>query len=712
MSRSFSRSSFWTGLLAVFICGPILTAVGQVAAPNYEECRLDSIFPNGGQQGTTVEVEFLGHGLGLSDPKDIIVDGPAGVRASNVRAVNGGLARATLTISKDALPGRRWLRVLNERSGLTNFAHFLVGTLPEVLEHDQADLQARPQPVTLPIVATGRIHPAADIDAFQFSGLVGQKIVAAITAHAIDVHGQYKDAGIADFSLELLDSAGRTLASAEDTVGFDPLIETTLPADGSYIIRVQLLNYAGFPQAVYRLTLGDVPYPTVAFPAGMGGNSKTPYMLFGPNVPSGTSVVTASWTTDPAYRLRHIGLPDLTSGTDVPILEGDEPESVEQEPNSTRATAESLPVPGTVHGRLLDPGDVDWYRLELGAMQRIRLETIAHRFVRSPLDTALQLYDSSGALIAENDDEGREPGYESYHDFKTTDSRLDVTAPARGTYFLRVSDQNGTSGVRATYRLTSTLAPSSYCVSHFPDAVPIWGPGSTACLLARIDRDDDFQEDVEVRVVDLPEGWKSSAAISLGRTPQRFYNNYQNKVFLTITAPSDAPVGTCVPFRVVAQSRPRHPATQPSITAHSRPLTLFYTSDTGFFRMSPQSRVAIARPQGPWLESATGSRTLAPGDETTLDIRVQNAAALTSLPVVVSLATNGIACGLTTPQSLPIKAGMISVPVKLPADMPVGDFGVTVAQSWRNDIRVGMPGPCTPLIRLNVVAPVKAGASQ
>src|SRR5262249_27314808 len=153
----------------------------------------------------------------------------------------------------DAPLGRRWLRVLNERSGLTNFAYFVVGSLPERLEVEPNNEATKAEAVELPLVVNGRINPATDIDLFRFAGKKGQTLVAAIAAHAIDIHGQYKNYGIADFSLELLDAQGRTLASAEDTIGFDPLIEHVLPQDGDYLVRAQLLNFQGFPEAVYRL---------------------------------------------------------------------------------------------------------------------------------------------------------------------------------------------------------------------------------------------------------------------------------------------------------------------------------------------------------------------------------------------------------------------------------------------------------------------------
>ncbi len=697
------------------------TSCAQPQAPVYDECRLDSIFPNGGRRGSTVQVEFRGYGSGLTGPLQILIDGPPGIAVKELKSVNGGVVQAQLQIADNAPIGRRWLRVLNERSGLTNYAQFLVGSLPELLEAEPNDEIAKAQGVALPLVVNGRINPQADLDVFKFSGKAGQSIVAAIAAHAVDVHGQYKNSGIADFSLELLDSRGRTLASAEDTVGFDPLIEYTLPSDGDYYVRVQLLNYGGFAEAVYRLTLGDVPYAVSAFPAGYQRGKQPQIELTGPRVPPNTNVTMDSVEQgvvtpfDPAFPLRFVAIRDRgTSGLDLPILIGDYTEVLEAEPNDDRKMAGTLNWPVTVNGRFLQANDEDWYRIHLEADQKIWIETVAQRFIRSPIDTQIQVFDNDGKLVIENDDEGFDPGYECYHDYKTTDSKVMLHAKTAGDYFIRISDQNGTSGPTAIYRLTIEEVWPDFRLTHFPDAVPIWGPGTTACVMARIDRFADCQEDIEVSVIGLPTGWKTSPATSLGRIPQRYYNNYQNKVFLTITAPPDAPEGTNLPFRIVGRIRPKESPTGTTasaiplpakvLSAHvSLPLNLFYTSDTGFFRASPMSRVAVAKPQGPWLESITQEFTITPGGSTNLEVRVHGAGDVKEMPITVSLVTNGVASGLATPRNIPIKDGVVTVPFTLPPETPVGVFGITVAQTWRNDIRVGMPGPCTSLIKMTVI---------
>lgn len=704
-------------------------AAAQPMAPQYSECRLDSIFPNGGQRGTSVKVRFQGVGHGMSNPKQVLIDGPGGIAIRELKSLSINTAEATLEIAPDASLGRRWLRVVTERAGVTNFAHFVVSGLPEQLEVEPNDDVAQAQFVaTTPTVLNGRIDPQADRDVFKFRGRRGEKLVAAIAAHAWDIHGQYKNYGIADFNLELLDPTGLTLASAEDTIGFDPLIEYVLPSDGDYMLRVQLLSYGGFPEAVYRLTIGETPYPTAAFPAGYQLGSAAEVEWIGPHLAPGTKQSVAGRqnpavdTSRSSYPLRYVAPSGANhSGLDLPLMVGAYPEVAESEPNDERSQTKLVVWPTTINGRFQRLGDADWYRVKLEAQQKIWFETHAHRFIRSPVDTLIQVYDANGVLLGENDDEAFEPGYECYHDYKTTDSKLLFTAPAAGEFLVRVSEQSGVGGPRAIYRLTIEAARPEFRLTHFPDAAPVWGPGSTAGILVRVDRFVNCDEDIDVTVEGLPDGWSSSSATSLGGHGVRPYNTYQLKVFVTVTAPADSQPGTSFPYRIVGRAR-RHvapesadsnPPTATELTTPltasvdertSIPLTLFYTSDTGFFRASPVSRVAVAKPQGPWLERMTREISLKAGESGTLQVRVLGAGDEKSMPLVVNVAMAGVACTLTSPQVLPIKEGVVEVPIRIPPDIYPGTYGVTVAQTWGGDIRVGMPGPCTPLITLKVLA--------
>ena len=689
-----------TRILSTFLLFNSLTvsAFAQPTAPLYEELRLDAIFPAGGQAGTTVSVEFRGYGAGQTDPKDVVIDGPPGITVKGIKSVSVSTIEATLEIAADAKPGRRWLRSLSERSGLTNFAIFVVGQIPEQLEKEPNNEITMPQTVTVPSVVNGRVNPQADVDVYRFSAKAGQRIVAGISAQAIDIHGQYKSYGYADFALELLDLSGQTLAASEDAIGFDPLIEYVAPKDGDLLVRVTLLNFGGFPEAVYRLTLGETPFVVGCFPSGVARGVETEVELFGPNVPQGAKqkVLVPKDNRFPETHVVYTGIP--TGGNEVPLAVSDLPGIPECEQNNTREQSQPLSGEIAVNGRFSAAEDVDWYRVTLAAKQKIWFDVTAQRYSRSPVDTLLQLYDGTGKLIAENDDDAYDPGYESYHDFRTTDSRLHFEAPTAGDYFVRISEQTGVHGPRAVYRFSVSDGTPDFRVVHFPESIPVWGPGTTAAILVKVDRMADFQEDVELSIEGLPEGWKSAKAVSLKRIPERYYNYYQTKVFLTLTAPGNAAPGTSFPVKIVGRSiRDGKP-----LERISTPLNLYYTTDIGFFRVSPQSRVAVAKSQGPWLERVTEAVEAKQGTSATAIIRIHNAGDLKEMPIVVSAATGGVACAFVPPRNLPIKDGFVEVPIPVPPEMPIGHFYITIAQTWRSDIRTGLPGPCTQLIKLTV----------
>ncbi|MBI5761303.1 MAG: PPC domain-containing protein [Planctomycetales bacterium] len=677
-------------------------AVAEPPAPNYGECRIDSIFPAGGQVGQTVTVEFLGNNGGLAGAKDIVVDGAPGIAVRDVTNVQAHVVRATFVIAADAVPGRRCVRVLNERSGLTNMLYFTVGRLAERNETEPNSETASAEAVDLPVIVNGRLDPAADVDFFRFSLRSGQHIVAMVAAHAIDSHGQGRDFGFVDADLQVLDAQGKVVAEAQDTLGLDPLVEFTALADGVYFARVQHVAFRGYPQAVYRLTLGDVPIPAAIFPPGGRRGTTVDVELSGPNIPVGTRQKVVVPADDP-FAFQHVSFDGPTAGDhELIFLRGDLPEQIEAEPNDDQPRANGVTIPITVNGRFDRPGDVDWYRINLKQGDAVFIETTAQRFLRSPVDTLVEVFDAQGKKVVENDD-GFATDYMFYFDFLAFDSQLTFSAPATGEYFVKVSEQSGTSGPRTVYRLTVRPTEPDFVLEQFPDNVPIWGPGTTAALHVKVQwLYGAFTGDVELSVEGLPPGWTGSRAVSLGsqgdRAGNSWYNYYGRSVFLTITAPPDAIVGTHVPFRVVG--RAEHSGRK--IERMAKTMSLYYSSDIGFFRLTPTSRVVVTKPQGPWLSNPPAMVTSKPGGTVQIPVRVHELGAETQLGLVLNLANMGVGVGPQAPKIVPIQDGIATLPFTLPDHLPPGDLTITVARTWRSDIRVGMPGPCTPVFTLRV----------
>src|SRR5690606_20791814 len=115
-------------------------------------------------------------------------------------------------------------------------------------------------------------------------------------------------------------------------------------------------------------------------------------------------------------------------------------------------------------------------------------------------------------------------------------------------------------------------------------------------------------------------------------------------------------------------------------------------------------RAVVARPQGPWLSTTAREFTASVGDKVQIPVQVHDAGDATSIGLVVNLSTAGVACAYNPPSPAPIQNGTATVTFTVTPETPPGEFYLTVARTWRSDIRVGMPGPCTPLIKLNVRA--------
>lgn len=124
---------------------------------------------------------------------------------------------------------------------------------------------------------------------------------------------------------------------------------------------------------------------------------------------------------------------------------GDLPEVVEDEIEGDPVpVAVTLPV--TINGRIFPREDVDLWSFSARKGQSITCAVQAAR-LGSPLDSRLEILDPQGRPIAENDDG------------QSADSVLRFTAPADGTYQVRIHDIRFQGGPAYVYRLTVTTDP-------------------------------------------------------------------------------------------------------------------------------------------------------------------------------------------------------------------------------------------------------------
>ena len=188
---------------------------------------LTSIFPLGGPAGSPTTLELTGWNLPTN--------------------------RLVLT------PSMPSTRLVSIRSGnhLSNPLPFAIGDLPECLEKEPNNSLETAQSVTLPVVINGHVDEPGDQDIFGFAGNAGDALVAEVYARRLE--------SPLDSVLELTDATGRRIAFNDDyedrasglnTHHADSYLRVTLPADGTYYVRLTDQQHQGGADYAYRLRLG------------------------------------------------------------------------------------------------------------------------------------------------------------------------------------------------------------------------------------------------------------------------------------------------------------------------------------------------------------------------------------------------------------------------------------------------------------------------
>src|SRR5947207_13317894 len=143
MTRVFTRVGFRFPLAVCFLS---LWAAAQARA-EYPSPVLHTVFPAGGQAGTSVTVAVDGTGLdGLRDIHSTI---------PRLTAKKTGTNSFSLTIPAGAPPGVYDLRAVG-LYGMSSPRAFVVGNRAETLEKEPNDTFASAQPVPLDVVVNGR----------------------------------------------------------------------------------------------------------------------------------------------------------------------------------------------------------------------------------------------------------------------------------------------------------------------------------------------------------------------------------------------------------------------------------------------------------------------------------------------------------------------------------------------------------------------------
>lgn len=428
-----------------------------------------------------------------------------------------------VTIDPDAQLGDRELRLVSPE-GLSTPLCFQVGILPEVCEKAFAGGRAAPV-LDPPLLLNGQIRPG-ETDHIRLRARNGQNLVISLQARRLIPYLADAVPGWFQATMALYDPKGNEVAWSDDyRFDPDPVLFYHVPEDGVYKLAIRDAIYRGRDDFVYRIAVGELPFVTGIFP--LGGQAGIPLntSIRGWNLPVNALQLDTRPGAD-SIRRATIGA-DQGFCNEVRYAVNRLREATEVEPNDKSGNAQQVAFPFILNGRVGRRGDVDVFRFEGKASQEIVAEVYARR-LNSPLDSVLRLVDAKGEELALNDDH-KDPamGLITHQ----ADSYMRIKLPHDGTYMLFLSDAQHKGGEAHAYRLQVRRARPDFALRLVPSCINLRA-GGTAKVSVHAIRKDGFEGDVNLVLVDAPEGFTLKGA----RIPAG-----TNSVDATFVAPLDAP---------------------------------------------------------------------------------------------------------------------------------------------------------------------------
>lgn len=453
-----------------------------------------------------------------------------------------------IKIDPDAEPGSRELRLLT-RAGLTNPVVFQVGTLPETRELEPNNRQAyqvppnmarirnlpREKALTLPMMLNGQIMPG-DVDRFRFYAIKGQQLVIEVQARSLIPYLADAVPGWFQATLALYDSEDKEVAFADDyRFNPDPVLFYKIPENGDYELEIRDSIYRGREDFVYRVAVSEQPFITQTFPLGGRAGADTIASVRGWNL-STTELPLDTETSVNNIKKTNYRQDEQVSNFITYAVDA-LPECNENESSNTAEQAQLIELPKIINGRISESGDVDVFRFEGRAGDKIVAEVYARR-LNSPLDSLLRLTDSAGNMLEWNDDYVLEDSH-LYKDVMGlithhADSYLLAELPKDGDYYVRLSDTQNHGGGAYGYRLRIAPAQGDFALRIVPSSINMRA-GGTIPIRVHALRKDGYEGEIEVVLKDAPSGF----TLCGGRIPAG-----RDRVRVTLTIPPRASART------------------------------------------------------------------------------------------------------------------------------------------------------------------------
>jgi hypothetical protein len=412
------RHSFRVVLTIAFALGasPLWA---QTAPPT-----LQKVTPTGAQRGTHITVTIVGTNIGettrliFSEPgissritaieevpvqKMVVPKGVVRTDAPIEDKARKFELTATVAIAADVPHGVHGVR-LHTPLGVSNQLRFAVSALPETQEQEPNE-PGKPQGVRLPAALVGSLGTAGDVDAYRFTARAGEEMVFQVVARPLGAR--------IDSVVRLLDASGRLVAENNDVdLSRDSVLTWRFTDAGTYSVAIEDVEHGGGADGFgYRIYAGALPYVSSVFPLGVRGRAAGEVTVTGVNLGADSIQVKGV----PAYPGGR-SVPVTIAAARGPVLNrkalalGNDPDALEQEPNSGLAQAQPLAIPSTVNGRIwtgsgptkdgqpVAPVDQDLFRFTAVKGQKLVFEVTAQQ-LGSPLDSVVEVLDAQGRPV-------------------------------------------------------------------------------------------------------------------------------------------------------------------------------------------------------------------------------------------------------------------------------------------------------------------------
>jgi len=590
-----------------FLAAAFVAATGAQASAQLPQTRITSVFPPGGQQGTSVDLT-VGGGTDLDELDQMFFSHP-GITAIQKADANGATVANTFTVSvaPDVAPGLYDVRVRG-LFGVSNPRMFRVDSLPEATEVEPNNVIAQATPVAMGTVVNARANGGTDVDFFKVPLAAGQTLVIRSEAARLDSPMQPL--------LQLFNAAGRRLAESRRVFSQEASLVYTATEAEELVLRVQDIVYSGGDQFVYRLGFDSRPIVDWISPAFVLADGPTNVTVFGRHLPGGQptdqklgghTVFRQDMTIAPADGRQSVGAAATAAFADSFWWNGLEGNLVRVGRSPLAAILENagtpeqtVTVPFDASGSFAERSDEDVFRFDAKKGEAWVIELFAQR-LGSNADPLLMVERvvtaADGAVtytrLATEDDDKQDPGGADLPTLGDDPSfRLDV--PEDGTYRIRLRDRyaDARGDSRLTYRLSVRNPKPDFSLvvfDAFPSAdgkAPVTSgavslrKGSSYELVVYAYRHDGHAAAIQLTAEELPAGLTCRpTTIGPGQVSAR----------LVVTAAADA-AEMISPIRVVGRSG----VAEAAIQKDARVATLVHDAINGLPRTARLSESLVA----------------------------------------------------------------------------------------------------------------------